>query len=41
MWKLKVSETNVAIALPTGQDTGELSPAVGGGGPGKCSYFGC
>ena len=34
MWKLEVSETNVAIALATGQceeDTGEVSPPVGGG----------
>ena len=44
MWKLEVSETNVAIALATsqwGQDTGEVSPPIGGGGPGKFSYFRC
>ena len=32
MWKLEVSETNVAIALATsqcGEDTGEVSPPVG------------
>ena len=31
MWKLKVSETNVATALATGQDTAEVSPPVGVG----------
>ena len=41
MWKLEVSETNVAIALAGGEDTGEVPPPVGGGGLGKFSYFRC
>ena len=44
MWKLEVSEINVAIALANGQcgeDTGKVFPPVGGGGPGKLSYFRC
>ena len=44
MWKLEVSQTNVTIALATGEcgeDTGEVSPPVGGGGLGKFSYFRC
>ena len=44
MWKLEVSKTNVTIALATGQcgeDTGEVSPPLGGGGLEIFLYFRC